>query len=288
MDNDRRKFLAAGGAAFTTLIFTGNLKGANDRIAVGFIGVGRQGNANLSEAMREPDAQVAAICDVYRPNLERTVATAEKAGHKPRSFKDFRDLLADKSIDAVCIATPDHWHALMTVEACKAGKDVYVEKPVCTYVDEAPKMVQAMQKYKRVVQAGTQRRSQGHMPAIRELLRGGQLGVTTSARVWINGSYRRGDPQEVSGPVPPRPRGTVFIHRLGWSHQKPQKRALERKEGEIRRFVREDWPRVKKKRRAAGRPYRLRRRIRLPPDPHGRPELGACLKDTAAAALRPA
>jgi predicted dehydrogenase len=183
MESDRRKFLASAGAAFTTSIFTGRVQGANDRIAVGFIGVGRQGNSNMNAAMREPSAQVAAICDVYQPNLEVTVATAKRNGHDPKTYKDFRGVLADKSIDAVLIATPDHWHALMTVEACKAGKDVYVEKPVCTYVDEAPKMVQAAQKYKRVVQAGTQSRSLGHMPAIQEVIKSGQLGKITFVRV---------------------------------------------------------------------------------------------------------
>ncbi|HEY5481278.1 MAG TPA: Gfo/Idh/MocA family oxidoreductase, partial [Verrucomicrobiae bacterium] len=108
MSADRREFLATAGAAFTSSIFTGNLKGANDRIAVGFIGAGRQGNTNLGNAMRQPGVQVAAICDVYQPRVESAVAAAQRAGHQPKGCKDFRDVLADKSIDAVCIATPDH------------------------------------------------------------------------------------------------------------------------------------------------------------------------------------
>ena len=79
-----------------------------------------------------------------------------------KDVKDFREILADKSIDAVCISTPDHWHAYMTVEACKAGKDVYVEKPACVYVEEGQKMVQAARKYNRIVQAGTMQRSGGY------------------------------------------------------------------------------------------------------------------------------
>lgn len=184
MDTNRREFVVAAGSALATSIFTANLKGANDRIAMGFIGVGVMGQINLDLAMKQPGVQIAAICDVYRPNLESAVAAAAKEGHQPRSYKDFRDLLADKSIDAVCISAPDHWHALMTVEACKAGKDVYVEKPACTFVDEAPRMVEAARKYNRVVQGGTQSRSAGHMPAIREILASGQLGAITFVRVW--------------------------------------------------------------------------------------------------------
>ena len=85
-------------------------------------------------------------------------------------MKDFREIIADKSIDAVCISTPDHWHAYMTVEACKAGKDVYVEKPACVYVEEGQKMVQAARKYNRVVQAGTMQRSGGYFLKAKELV----------------------------------------------------------------------------------------------------------------------
>src|SRR5436305_4590558 len=134
--NTRRDVLAAAATAFTTSLFTGSVKGANDRIAVGFIGLGAMGSSNLGFALRLPELQAAAVCDVYQPHLERAVAAATKAGQQPKPVKDFREVIADKSIDAVCIATPDHWHAYMTVEACRAGKDVYVEKPSCTYVDE--------------------------------------------------------------------------------------------------------------------------------------------------------
>src|ERR1039458_1839930 len=104
MDTNRREFVVAAGSALATSIFTANLKGANDRIAMGFIGVGVMGQINLDLAMKQPGVQIAAICDVYRPNLESAVAAAAKEGHQPRSYKDFRDLLADKSIDAVCIS----------------------------------------------------------------------------------------------------------------------------------------------------------------------------------------
>ena len=118
-DPNRRKFLktaaTTGAAAFTTNLFTGNVKGANSRIALGFIGVGQQGRNNLRVAMNRADVETAAVCDVYQPCLDYA-ARLTNARAKP--VKDFRDMLANKSIDAVCIATPDHWHAYMTVEAC--------------------------------------------------------------------------------------------------------------------------------------------------------------------------
>src|SRR6266545_3334234 len=162
MSIPRRDLLSAAGAAFTTSLFTGRVKGANDRISVGFIGLGAMGSGNLAYAMKVPEAQPVAICDVYQPHLERAEAAARKGGFQPKSVKDFRDILTDKSIDAVCISTPDHWHAYMSVEACKAGKDVFVEKPASVYVEEGRKMVQAARKYNRVVQAGTMQRSGGY------------------------------------------------------------------------------------------------------------------------------
>jgi predicted dehydrogenase len=181
----RRDFLkAAGSAAFTTSIFTGNVKGANDKLAVGFIGVGTMGSGNLGFAMKTPGVQAVAVCDVWQPHLERAQAQAKAAGHDARAVKDFREILADKSIDAVCIATPDHWHAYMEVEACKAGKDVYVEKPACVYVEEGQKMIEAARKYKRVVQAGTMQRSGGYFQKAVEIVQSGQLGDITFCRTW--------------------------------------------------------------------------------------------------------
>src|SRR6266446_10578338 len=151
---DRRDFLKTAGAALTTSIFTGKLKGANDRLTAGFIGIGVMGSENLGVAFRH-GVEGKAVCDVYQPHLERAGAIVARTGQKAKEVKDFREILADKSIDLVCISTPDHWHPYITVEACKAGKDVYVEKPACVYVDEGPKMVEAARKYNRVVQAGT-------------------------------------------------------------------------------------------------------------------------------------
>jgi len=199
----RRTVLTTAAAALTTSLFTGRLKGANDRLAVGFIGLGAMGSSNLGYAMQVPDVQPVAICDVYQPHEERALAAAQKKGFQPKAVKDFRDVLADKSIDAVCISTPDHWHAYMTVEACKAGKDVWVEKPAATYVEEAQKMVQAARKYNRVVQAGTMQRSGGYFLKAAELVAAGTAGEVTFCHTFQAGTTKRegwGNPPDSDPP----------------------------------------------------------------------------------------
>jgi predicted dehydrogenase len=200
----RREVLGAAATAFTTAIFTGNVKGANDRIAVGFIGLGAMGSGNLGYAMKVPEAQPVAICDVYEPHLERALDAARKGGFQPKAVRDFREVLADKSIDAVCISTPDHWHAYMMIEACKAGKDVYVEKPACTYIEEGRLMVQAARKYNRVVQAGTMQRSGGYFLKAAEIVKDGTIGEVTFCHTFQSGVARRdgyGNPPDSQPPA---------------------------------------------------------------------------------------
>ena len=114
----------------------------------------------------------------------KTRVESRRARTPARGVTDFREILHDKSIDVVCIATPDHWHAYMTVEACKNGKDVYVEKPICVAVEEGRKMVQAARKYNRVVQAGTMQRSGDHFQKACDIVRSGKLGKVTFVRTW--------------------------------------------------------------------------------------------------------
>ncbi len=215
----RRDFLKVGAAALTTSIFTGNVKGANDRLTCAVIGIGKMGSANLGFALRQPGVEVVGVCDVYKPHLEDGLRIADKAGVKPKAVEDFRQIIEDKSIDFVNISAPDHWHAYMTVEACKHGKDVYVEKPVCTYVEEGRKMVEAARKYKRVVQAGTMQRSGDAFQKANDILKSGQLGKITLVRTWINGLSKQdgiGNPKDSEppadlnwdlwlGPAPKRP-----------------------------------------------------------------------------------
>jgi len=215
----RREFLkTAGAAALTTSLFTGSLKGANDKVRVGFIGIGRMGSGNMDYAAKVPGFEIAAVCDVYQPTLERAQAQAKKLGFDGvKAVKDFRQVLADKSIDAVCISTPDHWHAYMAVEGCKAGKDVWVEKPSCVYVEEGVKMVQAARKYNRVVQAGTMQRSGAFFQKARAIVKSGDLGEITFCRTFQSGMDKGwGNPPDSApppgldwdmwlGPAPKRP-----------------------------------------------------------------------------------
>src|SRR5271166_5346712 len=177
---DRRGFLRTAGAALTASLLTGAVKGANDKINIAFIGIGQMGRGNLGYALKRPDVEVVALCDVYQPNLDFGASKAKSA----RQVKDFREILADKSIDAVCISAPDHWHAYMTVEACKAGKDVYVEKPISVTIEEGAQMVEAAGKYKRVVQAGTMQRSSEHFQKATEFIKSGALGKIVMVHTW--------------------------------------------------------------------------------------------------------
>lgn len=212
----RRDFLKTAAAGLTTSIFTGNLKGANDRVSVAFIGTGRMGLGNIRAALKQENLAVSAVCDVYEPNLQKGM---EATNGQAKAIRDFREILADKSIDAVCISTPDHWHAYMTIEACKAGKDVYVEKPISVTIEEGRLMVKAARKYNRVVQAGTMQRSAVHFQKACELVRSGKIGEVTYIRTWNYGLANKegiGNPPDGEppkdlnwdmwlGPAPKRP-----------------------------------------------------------------------------------
>lgn len=128
---------------------------AQERVRAGVIGAGGRGRFMTGE-FKEIGAQMDAVCDVYEPNLKAGLAAANTGA---RSYTDYRRLLEDKEIDAVLVATPDHWHAQMVIDAVEAGKDVYVEKPMCHTIEEGFRMVEAVRRTKRIVTVGTQRRS---------------------------------------------------------------------------------------------------------------------------------
>jgi predicted dehydrogenase len=171
----RRTFLGAVTAAASSRVL-----GANDRIQVGFIGYGLIGAQHVHDFKAQTDVDLAAVCDVYRPRLEEGLAAC---GPRARGYTDFRKLLDDKDLQAVVISTPDHWHALMSILTCAAGKDVYVEKPLTLFVKEGRWMVEAARRYNRVVQVGTQQRSGTHYQNAVRLLRQGHLGKIVSARL---------------------------------------------------------------------------------------------------------
>jgi predicted dehydrogenase len=175
MSVTRRSFLGAMTAAAGRRVL-----GANDRVQVGFIGYGLIGAQHVYDFKNQRDVDLAALCDVYQPRLEEGLAAC---GPSAKGYRDFRRLLDDRDIQAVVISTPDHWHALMTIMACAAGKDVYVEKPLTLFVQEGRWMVNAARRHRRCVQAGTQQRSGKHYQDAVGLLRGGHIGKVHSVRM---------------------------------------------------------------------------------------------------------
>jgi len=151
----RRFFLGAASALASTRVW-----GANDRINVAIIGIGGRGTNHLNIYSRLPEARVAGLCDVNQSARERAQATlVRNTSEKAKEFEDMRQAFADPGIDAVSIATPNHWHALATIWACKAGKDVYSEKPACYNIYEGQRMIQVANETKKMVQIGSQHRS---------------------------------------------------------------------------------------------------------------------------------
>lgn len=176
-----------------------------EKVRMAVIGLKSRGLDVLKNFAKDPGAEIVAVCDIDDAMIPPAVRAVEQAGgSSPRVEKDFRKLLDDKSIDGVIIATPDHWHALMTVMACQAKKDVYVEKPASHNVVEGRRMVQAARKYERVVQVGTQRRSTPHIIEAVEYVRSGKLGKVGFARAWIMQKRKpigKGQPGEVPAGV---------------------------------------------------------------------------------------
>src|SRR5215207_8522205 len=163
MNFTRRQFL---GKTATAVLVAGTMArgkvfGANDRISVCTIGFNGQGGSHISDLLKMKDeVEYVALCDVDSKVLERGGKNVETAqGKAPKLYKDVREALADKSIDAVTIATPNHWHSLAAIWACQAGKDVYVEKPLCHNIHEGRQLVDVAKKHGRIVQHGTQNRA---------------------------------------------------------------------------------------------------------------------------------
>ncbi|MEJ7710339.1 MAG: Gfo/Idh/MocA family oxidoreductase [Pyrinomonadaceae bacterium] len=166
MENiDRRKFILSGAAAAASAPFirttaSGRSSSANDTVNIAVIGVRSRGQSHYTNFANIPNVNIATFCDIDDRLFPEALSNLSKiTKQKPTTVTDLRRVLDDKTIDAVAIATPDHWHALATIWACQAGKDVYVEKPTSHNIWEGRRMVEAARKYNRVVQAGTQNRS---------------------------------------------------------------------------------------------------------------------------------
>ncbi len=177
--SNRREFLANSAALTLTAASYQRVLGANERIGVGFIGYGLIGKKHVATFAKLPDVDPVAAAEVHRGRLGEALKVL---GDKAKGYDDFRRLLDNKQVNAVVVATPDHWHALMTMLACAAGKDVYVEKPLNLFVREGEWMLAVAQRTGRVVQVGTQQRSGKHYQHARDLLREGHLGKIVSVR----------------------------------------------------------------------------------------------------------
>jgi hypothetical protein len=235
----RRQFLKVSSLAAATapLVLTApwaasGQKGPNDRITMGIIGTGTQGRGLMQNFLGQPGTQVVAVCDVdttrrehHRKKVEEYYsAKADKDFKGCTAYKNFQELLARKDIDAVVIATPDHWHAYIAIEACKAGKDIYCEKPLSLTIHQARAMVQAARKYNRVFQTGSMQRSSSEFRKACELVRNGRLGKIKQVIVDIGGPSRPCDlpeePMEAGldwdmwlGPAPMRPYNSILSPR---------------------------------------------------------------------------
>jgi predicted dehydrogenase len=226
---NRRQFLAQSAAATIGATLATGALGApaiqppghsNDKIRVGFIGVGNRGSQLLRGFLDQPDCQVAALCDVYEPYRMRDRGRVDPEilksigeglvpkmgelfeGNVPR-YNDFRRVLERKDIDAVVIATPDHWHAVQTVLAFQAGKDVYVEKPLTATISEGRKMVQAQEQSNRIAQVGLHRRSSKLYAHLQSLVQAGQFGKIVLARAYrVSDMFPGGIGQYADAPAP--------------------------------------------------------------------------------------
>ena len=229
--NARRKFLqqstllAAGGLilpAFESKAFSiFNRNSPSDQVNIGAIGIKGMGWSNVMSALKIPGVNLVAVCDVDKTVIDKRLGELSKNNNdvsKIKVYGDYRKLLEQKDIDAVIIGTPDHWHALMMIHACEAGKDVYVEKPVGNSIIECNRMVAAQKRYNKIVQAGQWQRSQQHFKDAVDFVHSGQLGNIRTAKVWCYQGWMK------PGPVVPDsapPEGIDYKQWLGPAKTRP-------------------------------------------------------------------
>jgi predicted dehydrogenase len=230
---NRREFLRTSGAlAVAASSFERYAEAfAESRLRVGLIGTGWYGKADLFRLIQVAPVEVVSLCDVDKAMLAdaaQQVASRQASKKTPRTYGDYRKMLAEKDLDLVLIATPDHWHALPFIETVKAGADVYVQKPISVDVVEGQAMLAAARKYGRVVQVGTQRRSTPHLMEAREqIVQAGRLGKVGLVEVYCYYHMRTSEnPPDIAppegldwefytGPAPMRPYNKI-VHPRGW------------------------------------------------------------------------
>ncbi len=225
---NRREFMqrsALGGAAMSVALGeaygedseTPERASPNGRVTVGMIGVGARAQELMQAIMALPNTEIVGVCDAYKGRVERAVARTKG---RSKVYKDYREILADKSIDTVVIATPDHWHATMAIDAVRAGKDVYIEKPMTYSIDEGNNIIAEVKKSGRILQVGSQGMSSRTQQKAREIIASGKMGQVTMIRAFYNRNTAGGawiypippdaSPQAVDwemflGPAPKRP-----------------------------------------------------------------------------------
>ncbi|MEL6671233.1 MAG: Gfo/Idh/MocA family oxidoreductase [Bacteroidota bacterium] len=229
--------LGAGISGLTTQPFwqTSPSFSPNDAIGVALIGCSSMGAYNLENCLKQAGVVCRALCDVDSQRLQKLAAEiSQKFNQRPILHRDWLKILEMKSVDAVIIATPDHWHAVQTIYACKAGKHVYVEKPMANSLGEAHLLAQASSKYQRIIQVGQQQRSGLHWQEVVDLIRHGNLGKINMVDVWANFMYAKGATREADqkppagidyemwlGPAPKRPYNPSRFHgnwRFQWDY----------------------------------------------------------------------
>ncbi len=199
MANITRRDLAKA-AGLTTALSYGRILGANDRVGIGYIGLGNRGDQVHDAFLEHGDAQTVAICDLREDYMD---FAAKKSRGTPTRYKEYKKLLEDKNVNAVAISTPDHWHALQFIEACNAGKDVYVEKPLSLTVHEGRRMVEVAERTKRVTQVGIHRRSSKFLQEAAEFVRSGGIGHVTVAKGYhVMNEWPQGIGNPPDGPPP--------------------------------------------------------------------------------------
>src|SRR5689334_8152070 len=233
MHMNRRSFLHAGaaGLALSSLRETALAMADQAPKRVGLIGSGWYGKVDLLRLIQVAPVEVVSLCDVDRKMLDEAaeiVAGRQASKKKPRTYHSYRDMLNEKDLDIVLIATPDHWHALPMIAACEAGEDIYVQKPISVDIEEGKAMVAAARRHKRVVQVGTQRRSTPHLIEARDrIVKEGKLGKVGLVEIYCyyHMRNRENPPDETppvnldwemwTGPAPMRPYNRI-AHPRGW------------------------------------------------------------------------
>jgi predicted dehydrogenase len=223
---NRRNFIKGTGAAVAGSILaqTGVLSAAAgcmlaDKINIGVIGCNGMGWSNVASLLKMNDVDLVAICDVDENVVQKRVNDYKKLrNNKPKTYKDYRELLNDRNVDAVVIGTPDHWHCRMMVDAVNAGKHVYVEKPIANSIEEARIMVQAQEKTGKVVQAGQWQRSGPHYRKAFEIVRSGVLGKIRLVKVWAYQGWMKPVPILPDGQPPA---GVDYKFWLGPAPERP-------------------------------------------------------------------